>query len=103
MEKAHHRVRVARAQVEAEVKTKSQKSVYLLYKVTMYRAFLENLFLRVARAQAEADKARLDYELVRMLRCGEAKKAGIYFSPNSPYNKVCADIMLGRPPSLPPI
>jgi hypothetical protein len=56
VEKAHHRVRVARAQVEAEVKTKSQKSVYLLYKVTMYRAFLENLFLRVARAQAEAEE-----------------------------------------------
>ena len=69
----------------------------------LQRLCKERAAVEVERAQAEADKARLDYELVRMLRCGEAKKAGIYFSPNSPYNKVCADIMLGRPPSLPPI
>ena len=69
----------------------------------LQRLCKERAAVEVERAQAEADKARLDYELVRMLRCGEAKKAGIYFSPNSPYNKVCADIMLGRPPSLPPL
>ncbi len=46
------------------------------------------------RAQAEADKARLDYELVRLLRCGEAKKQGIYFSADSPYRKVCSDVLV---------
>lgn len=49
------------------------------------------------RAQAEADKARLDYELVRLLRCGEAKKQGIYFSADSPYRKVCSDVMVRQP------
>ena len=70
---------------------------------SLQRLCKERAAVEIERAQAEADKARLDYELVRMLRCGEAKKAGIYFNPNSPYNKVCADIMLGRPPSLPPL
>lgn len=54
------------------------------------------------RAQAEADKARLDYELVRLLRCGEAKKQGIFFSPDSPYSKVCADVMVRQAQLTPP-
>lgn len=53
--------------------------------------------VEVERAQAEADKARLDYELVRMLRCGEAKKQGIYFRPDSPYAKVCSDVLVRQP------
>ena len=51
----------------------------------------------ITRQQAEADKARLDFELVRLLKCGEAKKAGIDFHPNSPYAKVCADIVVKYP------
>jgi len=47
-----------------------------------------------ARQQAETDKARLDFELVRLLKCGEAKKAGIFFIPSSPYAKICADVVV---------
>jgi hypothetical protein len=47
-----------------------------------------------ARQQAETDKARLDFELVRLLKCGEAKKAGIFFIPSSPYAKICGDVVV---------
>ena len=53
----------------------------------------------ITRQQAEADKARLDFELVRLLKCGEAKKAGIDFHPNSPYAAICADIIV-QPPKI---
>ena len=46
------------------------------------------------RQKAEADKARLDFELVRLLRCGEAMKAGISFHPRSPYAKICGDVVV---------
>ena len=48
-------------------------------------------------SEAEADKARLDFELVRLLKCGEAYKAGIMFHPDSPYFKVCADVVVKYP------
>jgi len=48
----------------------------------------------IARNQAETDKARLDYELVRALRCGEMIRNGIRFHPQSPYAAVCADIVV---------
>jgi len=51
----------------------------------------------IARQQAEADKARLDFELVRLLKCGEAMKNGISFHPESPYAKICADIVVKYP------
>ena len=63
----------------------------------LQRLCKERAAVEIQRAQAEADKARLDYELVRMLRCGEAKKAGIYFRPDSPYAGVCADVVVGPP------
>jgi hypothetical protein len=47
-----------------------------------------------ARQKAETDKSRLDFELVRLLKCGEAKKAGIFFIPSSPYAKICADVVV---------
>lgn len=50
--------------------------------------------MEIERQRAERDKSRLDYELVRLLRCGEAKKQGIDFHPESPYYKVCADVVL---------
>ena len=55
--------------------------------------------LAAARAQidrnnAEAAKARLDFELVRALRCGEMKRNGIHFHPQSPYAAICADIVV---------
>lgn len=46
------------------------------------------------RQKAETDKARLDFELVRLLKCGEAMKAGIHFHPQSPYAKICADVVV---------
>ena len=48
------------------------------------------------RQQAEADKARLDFELVRLLKCGEAMKNGIHFHPQSPYAKICSDVVVVR-------
>lgn len=63
----------------------------------LQRLCKERAAVEIERAQAEADKARLDYELVRMLRCGEAKKQGIVFHPDSPYSKVCSDVMLVQP------
>ena len=56
----------------------------------------------IARQQAEADKARLDFELVRLLKCGEAMKAGVRFHPNSPYAAICADVIVVTPPGPPP-
>ena len=53
--------------------------------------------VEIARQQAEADKARLDFELVRLLKCGEAIKNGISFHPDSPYAKICADIVVRYP------
>ena len=53
--------------------------------------------VEIARQQAEADKARLDFELVRLLKCGEALKAGISFHPQSPYAKICADVVVKYP------
>jgi hypothetical protein len=51
----------------------------------------------ITRQQAEADKARLDFELVRLLKCGEAIKSGISFHPESPYAKICADVVVKYP------
>ena len=53
--------------------------------------------VEISRQQAEADKARLDFELVRLLKCGEAIKAGITFHPDSPYAKICADVVVKYP------
>ena len=51
----------------------------------------------IRRQQAETDKARLDFELVRLLKCGEAIKSGITFHPDSPYAKICADVVVRYP------
>ncbi len=48
------------------------------------------------RQIAETAKAKLDFELVRLLKCGEAKKSGIDFHPQSPYYAVCADVVVNR-------
>jgi len=56
----------------------------------------------IKRQQAEADKARLDFELVRLLKCGEAAKMGVRFHPNSPYAGICSDIVVvSKPPPQP--
>ena len=53
--------------------------------------------VEISRQQAEADKARLDFELVRLLKCGEAYKLGVMFHQDSPYFKVCADVVVKYP------
>ena len=53
--------------------------------------------VEITRQQAEADKARLDFELVRLLKCGEAYKSGVMFHPDSPYFKICADVVVKYP------
>ena len=54
----------------------------------------------IGRQQIEASKARLDFELVRLLRCGEAVRQGIYFHPDSPYASVCADVVVANAPRV---
>ena len=49
--------------------------------------------------QAVANK-RLDFEIARLKNCGELMKAGIMFHKNSPYFKVCADVVLVNPPGV---
>jgi hypothetical protein len=53
--------------------------------------------VEMERQQTEADKARLDFELVRLLKCGEAMKNGITFHPDSPYAKICSDVVVRYP------
>jgi hypothetical protein len=51
----------------------------------------------IARQNAETAKARLDFELVRLLKCGEAIKSGITFHYESPYAKICSDVVVRYP------
>jgi hypothetical protein len=53
--------------------------------------------VEIARQQSEVDKSRLDFELVRLLKCGEAIKNGITFHQQSPYYKICADVVVRYP------
>ena len=62
----------------------------------------ERVRVHIARQQAEADKARLDFELVRLLKCGEAMRAGVRFHPQSPYAGICADVIVVQAPPPPP-
>lgn len=55
----------------------------------------------IERQQAEADKARLDFELVRLLKCGEAARMGVRFHPQSPYAAICSDVVIAQAPTPP--
>lgn len=55
----------------------------------------------INRENAETAKAKLDFELVRLLRCGEAKQKGFFFHPQSPYAAVCADVVVKGTTELP--
>jgi len=48
------------------------------------------------QTQLVANK-RLDFEIARLKNCGELKKVGIFFHPNSPYHSICADIVVTAP------
>ena len=52
------------------------------------RALTEN-----DRQRAETDKAQLDYQLVRALKCTELIQMGAFYHPSSPYAGLCADII----------
>ena len=54
----------------------------------------------ISRQQVETSKARLDFELVRLLRCGEAVRQGVYFHPDSPYASVCSDVVVANAPRV---
>ena len=49
--------------------------------------------VEIARQQSEVEKSRLDFELVRARLCLEMIRNGGFFHPQSPYGKVCADIV----------
>jgi len=61
---------------------------------TITETCLEAARTTIARNRAEEAKARLDFELVRALRCGEMKRNGVHFHPSSPYHAICADIVV---------
>ena len=48
---------------------------------------------QIKRQEAEADKASLDYNLVRALKCTEFIQAGAFFHPASDYGVLCSDIV----------
>ena len=63
---------------------------------------LQNLCKDAAATQIGLQKQltankRLDFEIARLKNCGELMKAGIMFHPQSPYAKVCADVVLTNP------
>jgi hypothetical protein len=43
--------------------------------------------------RSKLSKERLDYELVRLLKCAEFYKSGFVIRPESPYALVCADVI----------
>ena len=54
----------------------------------------------IAAVQQNTANKRLDFEIARLKNCGELMKAGIMFHPQSPYHKVCADVVLVNPPGV---
>ena len=54
----------------------------------------------IAAVQQSTANKRLDFEIARLKNCGELMKAGIMFHPQSPYHKVCADVVLVNPPGV---
>ena len=53
----------------------------------------ERVDIEIARQQAETDKAQLDYQLVRALKCTELIQFGAFLHPSSPYAGLCADVI----------
>jgi len=49
--------------------------------------------IEIDRQQTETDKAQLDYNLVRALKCAEMIQAGAFLHPSSPYANLCKDIV----------
>jgi len=52
-------------------------------------------------AKRRLEKERLDFELVRMLKCAELIKTGFTIRVDSPYARICSDVVpLVREPKL---
>ena len=49
---------------------------------------------QLALQQELVNFKRLDFEITRLKNCGELKLAGIEFTPDSPYHKICKDIVV---------
>lgn len=56
----------------------------------------ERAKVETERQRAETAKAKLDFELVRLIKCGEARKMGYSFHPQSPYAAICADVVVNQ-------
>ena len=52
---------------------------------------------QIAIQQQHLANKRLDFEISRLKHCGELKMKGIRFAKNSPYEKVCRDVLVHRP------
>ena len=57
---------------------------------------------QVALLDAQLADKRLNYELARLKNCAELMRKGIMFHPDSPYSKICADVVLTNPPGVIP-
>ena len=57
---------------------------------------------QIAWMEQQTANKRLDFEIARLKNCGELMKQGIMFHKNSPYFKVCADVVLINPPGTLP-
>ena len=58
---------------------------------------------QVALLDATLADKRLNYEIARLKKCANLMKEGVMFHPESPYSKICADVVLTNPPGvLPP-
>ena len=55
---------------------------------------------QVALLDAKLADSRLNYEVARLKNCGELMKQGIMCHPDSPYAKICADVVLVNPPGV---
>ena len=53
----------------------------------------ERAAIATERQRAETDKAQLDYQLVRALKCTELIQTGAFLHPSSPYAGLCADVI----------
>ena len=52
---------------------------------------------QLALQQQQLANKRLDFEISRLKHCGELKLKGIRFAKGSPYEKVCADVLIYSP------
>ena len=63
----------------------------------MQRRCKEAAEAQIAMQNQLVSNKRLDFEIARLKNCGELKKAGIFFHPDSPYASVCADVVVTNP------